>query len=139
MKKRVDALRAAVQDSGVDGVIVTKQQNWQYLSGFTGSNAILLITEKESILVTDFRYLEQAARETNDFQIVKQTGLAVDTLAEQVEQLGLKKLGFEDEGVTYHEYEVYKEKMPDVELQPLHHVIEKIRWVKDSGEISLLQ
>ncbi len=139
MRKRVEALRAAVQENGVDGVIVTKQQNWQYLSGFTGSNAILLVTEKSNILITDFRYIEQAAHETEGFKIVKQTGLAVDTLAEQVKELGLKKVGFEDDSVTYHEYDLYKKKIPDAELYPLHQVIEKIRRIKDSGEISLLQ
>lgn len=139
MNKRIDDLRTALKEKNADGIIVTKQQNWQYLSGFTGSNALLLITANDTLLITDFRYLDQAANEAPDFKIIKSTALVVDALAEQVNSMGLKRIGFEDDNLSYYEYKVYKDKLSGVELLPLHQVVEQIRWVKDQTEIKALK
>lgn len=139
MNKRIEALRETIRQNNFDGIIVTKQQNWHYLSGFTGSNALLLITPADNFLFTDFRYLEQAANEAEGFKIIKSAALLVDALAEQVNSIGLKRLGFEDESISYHDYTVYNDKLSGIELIPLHQVVEKIRWVKDQKEIEALK
>lgn len=139
MTNRFEVLRAAITENNVDGIIITKQQNWHYLSGFTGSNALLLITPSDNLLFTDFRYLEQASNEAAGFKIIKPTALMVDALAEQVNSMGLKRIGFEDDSISYHEYTVYKDKLQGIELIPLHQEVEKIRWVKDQKEIEALK
>ncbi len=48
---------------GMDGLLVTGMSNLRYLTGFTGSSGFALITRRESILATDFRYTEQAEKE----------------------------------------------------------------------------
>lgn len=139
MNNRIEVLRASIRDNNVDGIIVTKQQNWHYLSGFTGSNALLLITSTENLLFTDFRYLEQAANEAPGFKIIKCTALVIDALVEQVNSMGLKRIAFEDDSISYYEYTVYKERLSGIELVPLHQIVEKIRWVKDQAEIEALK
>ena len=57
----VDRLRARLADAGCDALLVTKLVNIRYLTGFTGSAALLLVTADELLFVTDGRYGEQAA------------------------------------------------------------------------------
>lgn len=139
MKRRIDALRKTLRDYGVDGILITKPENWQYLSGFTGSNAAIIVTLKDCLFMTDFRYTEQAQNQTTGFNIVKISGSTADTVAEQVSGIGIKRLGFEDENITFHEYVTYKDKLTDVEFVPLHQVVEKLRWIKDDAEILALK
>ncbi len=139
MNRRIEAVREFLKKNDLDGLLVTKQQNWQYLSGFTGTNAVLIITTDDQYLITDFRYLEQAAEQAGGFHIIKPFALVEDAVADQVKKLGLNRLGFEDDHLTYHLYSVYKEKLPGVALVPLHETVEKIRWVKDQEEIACLK
>ncbi len=139
MNIRIEKVREILKKNGLDGLIVTKQQNWQYLSGFTGTNAALIITTGDQYLVTDFRYLEQAAEQAGGFHIIKPFALVEDAVVDQVKKLGLGRLGFEDDNLTYHLYSTYKEKLPGVELVPLHETVENVRRVKDQGEIASLR
>lgn len=138
MKKRINALRQTFDALGLDGFIVTNQHNCQYLSGFTGDNVVLLITPKEQILITDFRYIDQAAEESPDYQVVK-SSLLHDTLAECVTKLGLGKLAFEEKTISYMEYQSLHAKLTRIELVSTSNTVEKIRQVKDPVEIDALK
>lgn len=138
MNKRIEAVRDIIKAQNIDGLIISKQHNWQYLSGFSGSNAFLLLTDKENYLITDFRYFQQATEETTDFRIIKPTVLVEDALIEQVISLGLKRVGFEDD-ITYFNFQTYSKKLSGVELVPLHEAVEKIRWIKDVTEIEAIR
>ncbi|MBQ5859962.1 MAG: aminopeptidase P family N-terminal domain-containing protein, partial [Selenomonadales bacterium] len=72
MQIGLQRLRAKMVTVGADGVLVTKPENMQYFSGFSGGEGALVITEEKAVLITDFRYTEQAEQETTGFVIVKQ-------------------------------------------------------------------
>ena len=57
---RVDRLRAALAVAGCDALLVTHLTNIRYLTGFTGSAALLVVDRDATTLVTDGRYAEQA-------------------------------------------------------------------------------
>ena len=139
MNKRIKAVCQVIKENRLDGLIVTKQQNWQYLSGFTGTNAILLFTLKDNYFITDFRYIEQAQQETEGFHIIRPRALVEDALVNKVNSLGLKRVGFEGDNLTYSEYSKYLKKLSSVELVSLSQAVEKIRQVKDIGEIDALR
>ncbi len=139
MKHRIEALRKIMQENRLDGLFVTKQENWQYLSGFTGTNAILLFTLSDNYFITDFRYLEQAQQETEGFHIIKPRTVVEEALADQITSLGLNRVGFEGDNLTYSQYAGYKEKIPGVELISLFQAVEKIRQIKDEQEIEDLR
>ncbi len=44
-----------------EGLLVTSRINCTYLTGFTGSNGYLLLTQANAVLFTDSRYIEHAA------------------------------------------------------------------------------
>src|SRR3954463_14677449 len=58
---RAPRLRALLDDERVDGLLVTALTNIRYLTGFTGSAGLVVVTSDELVLVTDRRYTEQAA------------------------------------------------------------------------------
>lgn len=135
---RIALVRAAMR--GFDSLLITHPQNIRYLSGFTGSSGCCLITRKEAVLVTDFRYQEQAASEAPgwDLKIEKSR---VRTLLGLAKQLGIKTLGFEST-VTYGLYARLKKglgRTPGVGLKPTDGLVGKIRAVKDKAEMALIR
>lgn len=139
MLDRVNKLRAAMADLDLAGFMVTRPENRQYLSGFTGSNALLLITASEALLLTDFRYVEQAKEQSPDFQIIRPQGLLEYGLVAEVQGRGLKSLGFEDDHLTYKAYQDYYNKLADTEFRATSGLVEILRGVKDDREIELLR
>ncbi|PKM81288.1 MAG: Xaa-Pro dipeptidase [Firmicutes bacterium HGW-Firmicutes-14] len=139
MNNRIEAVRAVVREKGLDGLIISKQENRQYLSGFTGTDGVLLITAADNLLITDFRYLDQAAEEAPEFRVIRPLSLVEDALSEQVKGLGLKRIGFEDENIAFSTYYKYQGKMPGVELVPLSQAVEKVRWIKDGRELDYIR
>ena len=57
-KERLARLRDFLKAQGADALLVNKEVNLQYFSGFRGDDTVLLISADEAILVTDFRYVE---------------------------------------------------------------------------------
>jgi Xaa-Pro aminopeptidase len=136
---RIKAVRKMLAEQNVDGLLVTKERNWRYLSGFTGSNALLIINATDNYLITDFRYLEQAADQAKGFHIIRPQTVIEDAVVEQLTKLGIKRVGFEDDNLTYHTFKSYQSKLPNIELVPLHQQVEKIRWIKDRDEIEAIK
>lgn len=82
MQNRIDSLRQAMRRLGANAFYCTlsdahlseyiqeADQYLSYLTGFTGSNAEVLITENDALLWTDSRYWEQAQKELAGTEIV---------------------------------------------------------------------
>lgn len=136
--ERLQQLRATCKEQGIDGLVVTNPYNRRYITGFTGSAGIALITQDTAVFITDFRYVEQANKQVQGFEIVEHTGRVVDALQEQVQRLQLNRLGFEEENLTFAIYQLYNETL-STELVPTKALIETIRLVKTDDEISVLK
>jgi Xaa-Pro aminopeptidase len=64
--QRLAALRSSLDAAGLDGILVTALPNIRYLTGFSGSSALLVVTGREALFLTDFRYATQAPEEIGD-------------------------------------------------------------------------
>jgi len=137
--KRLEMLRNQLAKKQVDAILITKRENYMYLSGFTGTSAQLVITENDAVLVTDFRYVEQASKQAPLFDIVGYTGDIADEINNILKRKNVKKLGFESENVTYSLYRKYSEKLGVRELVPLNDTVESLRMIKDSEEINYIK
>src|SRR5882762_1813870 len=62
-RARQEALVRALEAEALDGLVVTSHANIRYLTGFSGSAAVVAVTRADVLLVTDFRYDEQARAE----------------------------------------------------------------------------
>ncbi|MCM3179987.1 M24 family metallopeptidase [Cytobacillus horneckiae] len=136
--EKIQKLRATFEKLGIDGFLVTSSYNRRYMSNFTGSAGVVLISNDKALFITDFRYTEQAGKQCQGYEVVQHTGSIPEKLASLVQQLGIKKLGFEQDHVTYSSYQTF-DKAIDAELVPISGEIEKLRLIKDESEIKILK
>jgi Xaa-Pro aminopeptidase len=139
IERRLKELRSKLAQKGLDGVLVTKRENYIYLSNFTGTFANLLITKEKAILVTDFRYVEQARSEAPSYEIVQYQGNISVTLNDLLTSYKVKNLGFEEDYMTYKTYSDFGKKFSDIKLSPLGGAIDHLRFIKDQDEIEVIK
>jgi Xaa-Pro aminopeptidase len=127
-------------DAGCEALLVTNLVNVRYLTGFTGSAALLLVLPDNVVLTTDGRYRDQAAEQLAAAAVEAQVEVRA-TLAGQYEVLaaaarGVARIGLESESVTWSQQRrLASDVFADAELVPTGGVVEELRRVKDAGEI----
>jgi len=139
---RLQRVRQRLAEKELDGMLVSQPENRYYLSGFDGSAGFLLITPKDAILTTDFRYTEQAKRQALDYEVVQVTADMADWFPKLATSFNLKTLGFEAEHITFALYRQLTEILNKVRaklwLAPIDGLVESLRMIKEPGEIELI-
>jgi Xaa-Pro aminopeptidase len=136
--EKIEKLRARFDEYGIDGMLITNSYNRRYMTGFTGSAGVVVIGKTKAVFITDFRYVEQASKQIQGYEIIQHTGLMIEEVAKQVANLGIKKLGFEQDDLSYAAFKAY-EKAVQAELIPVSGVVEKLRLIKSDSEIKILK
>jgi Xaa-Pro aminopeptidase len=139
---RVDRLRAALADADVDALVVTNLKNIRYLTGFSGSAALLLVTADGLLLASDGRYGTQIGEQV--------TGLAAldvhiglpsaqrDAIAKAASRRG--RVGLEAAHVTWADSRsLAADVFPRAEVVPTNGVVERLREVKDEAEVARIE
>ena len=115
ISNRLKKLRASLVDKELDGILISQPQNRYYLSGFSGSAGYLLITAGDTILATDFRYVEQVKEQAPDYTLFQIAGSVSTWFPQLVDGTGIKKLGFESTDITHSMYRQLAEALKQVE------------------------
>lgn len=136
--ERIEKLRESFKEYEIDGMLITSASNRRYFSHFTGSSGVVLITEKDAKFVTDFRYIDQANEQAEGYDIVQHKGPIIDEVAKVANELGVKKLGFEETNLTYKVFKAYETKVEGT-LVPITGLLEKHRMIKDANELQVLK
>jgi Xaa-Pro aminopeptidase len=129
-------LISRLQELGADAFLVTRRPNVRYLSGYSGSNGQLILTDGEAQFFTDGRYIEQSAREVPDATRHIYSGEFAPVFAKTCADLGVTRVAFEAADVSYRMYT--RLQAATVELIPTAEEIERIRWVKEPEELEHL-
>ena len=138
---RLDRARRALAATEADALLVTKQANVRWLSGFSGSNGRLLITADGLIAITDGRYRQQIAQELNEAGVeatVEITITGVDAILSRAVGRG-SHLGLESQHITWKARDQVASWLPERDIVPVDGLIEELRKDKDDGERSRLQ
>jgi len=147
MNNRLKKLQSVLTKQGLDGLLVRTFEgdnpNVLYLSGFGGTSAVLLLTRKKAFIITDARYFIRATQEASDCKLVKmQRGKkATDHINEALSLAGLmktSKVGFEAGHISVQVAKLWTKEIK-AKLVPTVHLVERLRQVKDQGEIALLR
>ena len=143
MREQLRRFQEALKAEGLDGAVIAAPEqlsstNLRYLSGFTGSSAYLLISPQKAWILTDFRYLEQAASESPEFEVVRHKSPIAETLAELCRDNAVWRLGFESEKVLHGLWLQWNDTVPVV-WQPLNGLVERLRIVKTADEIAAIR
>lgn len=133
------AALAAALPPEVDALLVSDLDNVRYLTGFTGSNAALLVHRREeAVFATDGRYVTQAAREVSDLSTIDTRRLGPDLVGRAAE-LSVARLGIEADHVSLSEFRRLEEIASDLQLVPLTGTVEALRVVKDDDEVAAVR
>ncbi|MEW6002335.1 MAG: Xaa-Pro peptidase family protein [Nitrospirota bacterium] len=129
-------VRESLKRRKVDGFLVNDINNVRYLTGFSGSSGFLLITKKDNIFITDFRYKEQAEKEIEGWDIIISKEGIIKAIKILSKNRGIKRLGIES-SVSYDFFKRLSSISPGLKI--FKGLIEKLREVKDVFEIGLIK
>jgi Xaa-Pro aminopeptidase len=133
MRGRGDRLARRLAERELNLMLVTDLVNVGYLTGFGGTNAACVCGADTRVFLTDFRYTERAAEEVEGWEIVT---VESDWLAGIAERLR-GRVGFEDDHMSVRVLKKLEEKLGEgVEAVPAGGTVEKLRRVKDAGELA---
>jgi Xaa-Pro aminopeptidase len=125
----------------VDALVVSHLENARYLTGFSGSNALAVVTQYEAVFLTDSRYAIQAAAEVPGWEqvILPPGAIMSDAAVGVLRDLDLPpRIGFEADQLTVSAYEAIRKALGDgaaASLVPRMGLVEGVRQVKDAEEI----
>lgn len=138
MKNRISELREEMNNLNVDAFLVTTPKNVRYLSTFTGSAGLILITPEHNYFITDFRYTDQAQEQAKGFDIIIHKGKMYNEINELLNAEEVQSMGIEANDMNVSTYSHLSELFEPMLVQT-EGVIETIREVKDEDEIEIIR
>jgi Xaa-Pro aminopeptidase len=136
-------LRELLTKADADALLVTDLLNIRYLTGFTGSNAALLLHaggDDATLFCTDGRYTTQSATEVPDLDRVLDRASAAALAGHAAgDPETYRRTGFESQHVSVEEHETLKARFEAVTLVRTPGLVEQLRLVKDDVEIDALR
>ena len=140
---RAEQVRARLADSGCDALVVTRLPNVRYLTGFTGSAGVVLLTPEELVLLTDGRYTTQSREQLNAAGVDG----AIEIVASQTLQLEQirsrcvpgTRIGLEAHGVTWAQQRSFADTLAACTLVPTEDIVEGLRRIKEPGEVARIR
>ena len=136
----------AAQGAGADALLVTYGPDVRWLSGFTGSNGVVVLVGKQAVLFTDGRYTTQARAEVPDMRVVVGKGSAVTLAVAFLTKRGARRCAFDARHTSVAVLEAMREALPESIgahrrkfFVPAEGLMSRLREIKDNGEIEVLR
>jgi len=140
MKSRIKKLQRNLAKENLDLLLITFLPHVRYLSGYSGTNGMILISYKSSIFLTDFRYQQQAKEQVKGLKVL----IAQRDLFSNLPDISLLKgkrvkMGFEADHLSCTVYRRLRSLLPDCLLVPTEKVVESLIVKKDKNEIEKIK
>ncbi len=134
-------LRRAMKRAGADALLVTNFVNVTYLTGFTGDDSYLLMRGDGEVMLSDSRYTTQLGEECPGLDVYIRTHRAtmLRSVAKAVKAAKPARLGIEADSISVGLRDKIAGELPKLELVSTSGLVEKLREIKDRGEIALLR
>ncbi len=138
-KKRIDEIKKNLVKENLDGLIVSHDDFIRYLTGFTGSAGILVITKNSADFVTDFRYKDQASKQIKGAKVTIHTGDYIEALKD-LPKLNKQnmRLGYAGSYATVAQVDNFKAKFPKALFVNADSMTNELGWVKDKDELACI-
>jgi Xaa-Pro aminopeptidase len=139
---RLEQIRQLMAAENMEGLLITQPENRRYLSGFTGSAGVLIITANRQVIATDSRYYEQVRQQCVGWELVEVGYDFTGNMLELLRSLGLgaRAVGFEAGHIsvaTLHAWE--RALLGRLILVHTDGFVEQLRMRKDDEEIALVK
>lgn len=141
MSNRVAKLQQLLKQRNMEALLISYRPNSYYVSGFTGSSGVIIVTQTKNIVVTDFRYVTQAREQSPDFILEEQeTSQIYEEVAKVCHRHKISSLFFESEHLTFSQYEILRSALKEsVSLKPAANIVELIRSQKEEKELTYIK
>lgn len=136
--EKLRKLRQSFAEHNIEAILLTSEYNRRYMTDFTGTAGVAIITQEQAVFITDFRYTQQAQKELVGFEIVQHSKPIMEEVGTQLEKMNIKSVGFEKDHMSYAMFEIYQ-KAINADLIPVSGLVEKIRLIKTEQEIKILK
>ena len=139
MKPRLNKLYKKLREEKIDALLVTKDVNVSYLSGFHGTEACALCSPAANFLITDSKYATSTKDEVAGFKVKIRDGSIYRILKELCRKLGIERLGFESKWLSYNEHRRLNDELKRLNLVATLDLVEAIREIKGASEIGFIK
>jgi len=122
--------------------LITSEPNIRYLSGFTGSIAILILTDKDALLIVDGRYTQQARSEAKKGIKIIEAPLSSGLLDTAINLIKGKKpstIGYEDDKMDAASFNKLKDRFPRAKFYSISKELRDVRMIKGRDEIDVIR
>lgn len=138
---RLLALREALGRADLDALLISSLSNIRYLTGFSGSNALVVVTARECLLLTDFRYAVQVGEEVGSAATVRiePSSLWAGLWSLLSGMTGVDRIGFESVHLMHRDFQRLLEQGGRWQWRPTSDLVEVLRVQKDEGEIACIR
>jgi Xaa-Pro aminopeptidase len=138
---RLASLRDALTAAHIDALVLTSLPNVRYLTGFSGSSAILLVTQRDLHFITDFRYDTQVRDEVGDLATIRIEAQSLWTGLWNlgVTLSGIEVVGFESAHLLHRDFQRLLTDGTRWQWRPQLNMVEALRESKDAGEVALIR
>ena len=133
---RISRLQTEIQKAELDGLLVTNLTNVRYLTGFSGTNAQLLVTAEEAVFFSDPRYRARAAATVTAAEVDIYQFNVTEVLASRAATI--QRLGVEALSMTIAQRDDLAARL-ERELIPTKSLVEGLRRQKDGAEVDLIR
>ena len=139
--RRIAALVDGLSAAHLDGLLLTGLSNIRYLTGFSGSSALLVVTPRDVVLITDFRYQTQVADEVGDRArvAIEASSLWTGLWLQLASLPSVKVLGFETAHIPHRDFQRLVEAGSRWQWRPTVDLVETLRERKDASEIERVE
>lgn len=139
--RRIAALVDALSPAHLDGLLITSLSNIRYLTGFSGTSALVVVTPRDVVLITDFRYQTQVADEVGHIaRVVIESANLWNGLWKQLATLpSVQVLGFESSYIQHRDFSRLIDAGARWQWRPTMDLVEALRLRKDADEIARIE
>lgn len=144
-EERIVKLRNVIRAADADAFLLINhelsgQPGTRYLSGFSGSESVLVITQKENFIFADGRYHSQVKEQCPDFELMHANRFASFEALEKIcQKLKLKKIVVDTSRTYCNAIAKLTKDIPDISVIARENVLQEIRIIKDNTEQAHIQ
>ncbi|HLH07436.1 MAG TPA: aminopeptidase P family protein [Terriglobales bacterium] len=130
---------AAIADKH-EALLATHLSNVRYLTGFSGSAGVLVVSTRGTVLFTDGRYQEQAKTEARGTRVVITAGSAVAAAAQWMAGHRVRAVAIEAEHTTVALRAALRSMIPrSLKIRETQGLVEELRMIKDANELQRIR
>lgn len=140
MSTRISRLRAFLPELKIDAILVTKDADIRYLTGFPAADSWLLVTGQKTFYITDFRYVLEARKSLKGVELVQYTASLFETTIDLAKGEGVRILGVDERHLSaFYLRRLKAVSGKSVRFRAVDHAVDVLRSMKDDQELALIR